>query len=153
MTGLNFTEEEVAEARKRMGYRALIPDKTASMVDPHGALSISEPVLLSNILREATVRGYLHYHTHDSRKSDFGWPDLVLARVAQPMRLIFAELKAEDGELTVFQERWLNVLAANPEIEVYLWRPHHWPYILEVLNAVRWPAYLAGDDTGCWKVT
>lgn len=77
--------------------------------------------------RIATSARWLWYHTHDSRRSPEGFPDLVLVRAP---RLVFAELK-RDGEYTKHggpQQRWLTELAACREHgitlpEVYVWRP------------------------------
>lgn len=69
------------------------------------------------------LAAYLHwtvYHTHDSRRSNAGFPDLVLAR---PPRLIFAELKTEKGRLRPAQSIWKALLEACPGVEYYLWRP------------------------------
>lgn len=67
---------------------------------------------------------WLRYHTHDSRKSHQGFPDLVLVR---PPRVLFIELKgdSEYGKKgpTVEQQAWLEALALCPGVEAYLWRP------------------------------
>lgn len=84
----------------------------------------------------ALHRGWAVYHTFDSRRSQPGFPDLVLVRGA---RLVFAELKRETGQLTLPQQAWekaLTVVAdANPTVEVYTWRPSDWPTVQEVLAA------------------
>lgn len=67
----------------------------------------------------AKFYGWLVYHTHDSRRSVPGFPDLVL--VCGP-RLIFAELKTQKGRITPDQQRWLDALTAA-SVEVYVWRP------------------------------
>jgi hypothetical protein len=58
-----------------------------------------------------------------------GWPDLVLIR--RP-RIIFAELKAEDGVVSEDQRAWLDELAACGQ-HVYVWYPSSWPEIEAVL--------------------
>lgn len=65
------------------------------------------------------------YHTFDSRRSAPGFPDLVLTR--RP-RVIFAELKRDDGRPTVHQEAWLDDLRACGQ-EVFLWKPSDWKSI------------------------
>lgn len=47
------------------------------------------------------------YHTHDSRRSNPGFPDLVLLRGPE---LIFAELKGPKTRVTAEQEDWLAAL-------------------------------------------
>ena len=58
-----------------------------------------------------------------------GWPDLLLVR---GRRLIFAELKAQNGELPQHQRDVLAVLHAVSG-EAYVWRPSDLPFILEEL--------------------
>lgn len=83
------------------------------------------------VLRLAELSGWLRYHTRDSRRSQPGFPDLVLVR--EP-RLIFAELKRSEKEHpTPEQEQWLARLRGCP-VEVYLWRPGDWDEIVQVLR-------------------
>lgn len=74
------------------------------------------------------------YHTHDSRKSRVGFPDLTLVRGS---RLIFAELKGdtEYGRRgpTLGQRQWLAALEAVPNVEVHLWRPQDFDRVVELL--------------------
>ena len=64
-----------------------------------------------------------------------GWPDLVAWRAE---RLLFAELKRDDGRLTAEQQVVLvelqTVAAANPHVEVHVWRPRDWDRVVEVLR-------------------
>ena len=83
---------------------------------------ISEKRLLAAVRELARVSGWLCYHTHDSRRSEAGFPDLVLARGG---RVVFAELKSERGRLRPEQRVWLDALA-EAEHEVHLWRPADW---------------------------
>lgn len=63
--------------------------------------------------------GWMLYHTHDSRRSQAGFPDIVAVKGA---RTIWAELKTEKGKLRQEQREWLDALVeAQPE--VYLVRP------------------------------
>jgi len=59
-----------------------------------------------------------------------GWPDLTLVR---PPRIVFAELKAEDGHLLPEQRRWLDILDDCGQ-EVYLWRPSDFDEIQQILT-------------------
>lgn len=68
----------------------------------------------------ARLGWHRRYHTFDSRRSTYGFPDLVLVR--RP-RLIFAELKTETGRLTRDQQDWLEDLDACGPAETYVWRP------------------------------
>jgi hypothetical protein len=58
------------------------------------------------------------YHTHDSRRSPAGFPDLVLCRD----RVLFRELKTEQGQLTPAQKRWLEALR-SAGADAAVWRP------------------------------
>lgn len=86
---------------------------------------------------QATVRaaasffGWRVYHTHDSRRSDPGFPDLVM--VHRTHGLLFAELKAQKGTTTPQQVAWLEDLT-HAGHRAYLWRPSDWPTIEDVLR-------------------
>jgi hypothetical protein len=102
----------------------------------------------------------LIFHPRIMYRSEPGWPDLTLVR-RRDRRLIFAELKAEDGKLTPRQREVLELLqcletpaavvshaktAADAQamalfvdglrgarIQVFVWRPSDMPKIHEVL--------------------
>src|SRR5207248_11253266 len=80
---------------------------------------IGEKSFMGQVIRLAKLRGWMVYHTHDSRRSASGFPDLVLCR---PSRLIFVELKSEKGKPTMEQIEWLDALSGTGT-EVFLWRP------------------------------
>lgn len=80
----------------------------------------------------ARLSGWVLYHTHDSRRSPAGFPDLVLVRE----RVVFAELKAEKGRVTPEQLAWLGRLW-QAGAEAYLWRPSGWPEIERLLGRRR----------------
>jgi hypothetical protein len=67
-----------------------------------------------------------------------GFPDLVLVR---RQRLVFAELKADRGQVTAAQDLWLGALYAVAEatrqVEVVVWRPRDWPAIERTLGSRR----------------
>jgi len=91
----------------------------------------SEAKWQSEVRELATLYGYyLQYHANDSRRSDPGWPDLVLLR---PGRTLFIELKTNEGKLTVDQDRWIKGLRANGH-ECHVWRPRDREQVLKVLS-------------------
>ena len=98
---------------------------------PPGVRPEPEEQFQQAIIDLARTLGYRAYHTHDSRKSEPGFPDLVLARAADN-RLIYAEVKTETGRTTPDQEWWLQFLAARGE-ETYLWRPSMKEQIVNLL--------------------
>lgn len=71
------------------------------------------------------------YHTHDSRKSAAGFPDLTLVRKAH---LIFVELKTDSGRPTADQLNWLDDLRDVRTVAAELWRPADLSQICEVLR-------------------
>lgn len=71
----------------------------------------------------AHLTGWLLYHTHDSRRSPAGFPDLVLVRA---LRVVYAELKTARGRVTPDQKVWLHALQQAGQ-EVHVWRPGDWP--------------------------
>ena len=81
-----------------------------------------EKDLQEMVIELAQYSGWMHYHTYNSRRSNPGWPDLVLCR--QP-ELIIVELKSAKGQVTKDQKKWLIGLRACG-VEVYVWRPQHW---------------------------
>lgn len=69
------------------------------------------------------------YHTFDSRRSEPGFPDLVLVRD----RVVFVELKRETGKLSDAQREWLTLLA-KARAEVYIARPRDLQLLAQVLG-------------------
>lgn len=93
---------------------------------------VTEEVFLGRVRRYALDHAWTFYHTRDSRRSAAGFPDCVLA---QPGRLLFAELKSTTGKLTQDQAVWLELLRHTiPGVEVYLWTPHDWQDICHILS-------------------
>lgn len=99
---------------------------------------MTEDEFTTSVRQTAEAYGYLAYHTHDSRRSTSGFPDLVMIRVRQlAVRVVIAELKLHPetqkrGRPTDDQERWLEAwravgeaMAGGPAalLRVYVWRP------------------------------
>jgi VRR-NUC domain len=129
----NWNEAELLRILRQPGFGIAHESR------PAVALDTPEKTFLSDVRRLAKAHGWVPYHTHDSRHSDSGFPDLVLARPAtstSPGRLIFAELKRAKTKTTTAQDTWLSVLAHTvPGVEVYLWRPDDIETIVEILTA------------------
>lgn len=88
------------------------------------AKSMSEDDLATQILELAAGLGWaLAYHVPDSRRTNPGFPDWVLANPGQG-RVIYAELKNETRKVTPEQQQWLDALTAAGH-ETYVWRPRH----------------------------
>ena len=77
---------------------------------------------LQDAVRKAAVEnGWLHFHPHDSRRSEPGWPDSVFVKGD---RVLYRELKAAKGRLSPAQRKWLDALVIAGQ-DVAIWRPEH----------------------------
>jgi hypothetical protein len=97
-------------------------------------LAQTEAQFQTAVIEFARLSGWRVYHTHDSRHSEPGFPDLTMVRNGC---LIFAELKADKGRLSPAQREWLadlETVAGWPAVEVYTWRPSQWSEIEEALR-------------------
>ena len=82
---------------------------------------MTEAELLANV-RELCAWLHLEaYHTHDSRRSDSGFPDLVIVGRA----VLWRELKSDRGRLSLDQHRWREHLTAAGA-DWGIWRPADW---------------------------
>ena len=84
----------------------------------------------AQVVEAATLCRWRHYHAYDSRRSDPGWPDLVLVRESE---LVFVELKTELGRVTPDQRSWLDALELAGA-EVHVWRPTDFTAVWERLS-------------------
>lgn len=84
----------------------------------------------AQVVKLADLMHWRWYHTHDSRRSPAGFPDLVLLR--RP-RVIFLELKADRTPVTDAQQRWIDELRACGQ-EAYIARPKHWDRLERILR-------------------
>lgn len=90
---------------------------------------LTEKVFTQMVIDLVHYLGWMAYHTHDSRHSEPGFPDLCMVKDG---RIVFAELKTETGKSTPHQEHWLKELS-KCNAEVYLWRPSDWEDIAATL--------------------
>ena len=84
----------------------------------------------NTVIELAELHRWLVYHTHDSRRSAPGFPDLTMVRDG---KLVFAELKTEQGLLTDDQWNWVEELRQARQL-MYVWRPSDWREIEEILR-------------------
>lgn len=85
------------------------------------AAAMKEDALQAKVIAVARDLGFLAYHTHDSRRSERGWPDLVLVHPTRG-RLLYRELKQEERYPTADQRKWLDALRVAGA-DVGVWRP------------------------------
>jgi hypothetical protein len=82
-------------------------------------LCLTEALWQKQVVGIAQHYAWAVHHHYDSRRSEPGWPDLVLCGHG---RALFVELKTQTGRLRADQRRWLGLLDAAG-CEVGLWRP------------------------------
>lgn len=80
-----------------------------------------EVELQNHVILLASALGWMHYHTHDSRRSPEGFPDLVLVHPSKGWAL-FRELKTERGRYGPRQQEWLDGMSAAG-LDAGTWRP------------------------------
>lgn len=114
---------------------------------------VTEAAWQAQVEQLAKLYRWALYHTRDSRRSEPGFPDLVLVRGPE---LIFAELKTDKGRPSDPQLTWLDALMdvagavhvaaeeafgdlgpeqqrRRPRVEVYVWRPKDFDFVNERL--------------------
>lgn len=85
----------------------------------------SESEFQSHVMTLAKSLGFTQqYHTADSRRSNPGFPDLVLIH-GRTKKLMFVELKAQAGRVSPAQESWLDDLRLGGHV-AEVWRPSDW---------------------------
>jgi VRR-NUC domain len=94
--------------------------------------TITEKAFQHSVLELAQLTGWLTYHTFDSRRSQPGFPDLVMVKDS---RLLFVELKREEGKPSPEQTKWLETLARVEKVSSHLWKPSDWPRLERMLKA------------------
>lgn len=100
------------------------------------AADMSEDDLLATIRTACKVLHLLCYHTYDSRRSERGFPDLVIVGVRG---VLFRELKDEKKKPTIHQQQWIQALQAAGA-DAGLWRPSdlHNGRITSELRSISW---------------
>lgn len=120
-----------------------LDDARVADVDWHGLpqeiwTDMPEDEWQAMVVAKARAFGWEVYHTLDSRGSESGFPDLVLAR--PPLvehvfagRVMYAELKAEGGVQSDAQKKWEKLLRDGGHA-VFLWRPSDWRAVTMILQ-------------------
>jgi hypothetical protein len=105
---------------------------TATIEAPHYLKDLKEREFQDLITEAAVLNGYLTYHTHDSRRSDPGFPDLVCVKPGRP--ILFLEVKAEKGRVSPTQQVWCDTINETEGTALAMVvRPRDWLTLLELL--------------------
>ena len=91
----------------------------------------TEKAVQTAVTQACTRAGWLWYHTHDSRHSPAGFPDVVALKGS---RCLVLELKSATGTLTPAQQTWLAAWRRILGAEVHVVRPDDLETILEVIR-------------------
>jgi hypothetical protein len=91
---------------------------------------LTEKQFMSQVVQLAKLQRWKVYHTFDSRRSESGFPDLVLVRGKTAM---FVELKVGRNHPTEAQYAWLHALG-GAGLYATVWRPKDWDEIRAVLE-------------------
>lgn len=86
----------------------------------------------AQVVALAKTEGWAVYHTHDSRRSEPGFPDLVMVRGVQ---LIILELKTEKGVVSDAQQEWIDKLNKAKRVAASVARPRHWDDVRRALTS------------------
>ena len=125
----------VTRSSMQTGKRGIAGDSArrvrAMATTSERTLRIPEREFLRQIRDLANVFGWKIYHTHNSKHSEKGYPDVTLVRDGD---LIFSELKTNSGRLTPEQTQWIEALGQCRTVEACIWRPSQWDRIVERLR-------------------
>lgn len=93
--------------------------------------AMSERDFMASVIDLARLNGFLVYHTHDSRRSAPGFPDIVAIRGED---LLAIETKSQRGRLTPDQEHWLRAFAGVERVQALLVKPAGWDELAALLS-------------------
>jgi len=93
--------------------------------------TISERAFQAQVIAAAEAMGYLCYHTHDSRRSQPGFPDLIMVR---GYRMVALELKVGRNKPTPEQLVWLAALKEVCQVDALWAKPDDWEQLMEILK-------------------
>ena len=125
---MTYDEAWLAQQLQKPGYHVVGAPAPALPEDT------PEDGFLARIRSLACPYGWETYHTYSSRRSEPGFPDLVLCNGTD---LLLYELKTNTGKATMAQQRWLSLLMRTGCVETGIWRPRDWPDIAARLTRRR----------------
>lgn len=114
-------------------------------------VALNEAAYQDRICDLARILGWLVFHTRPAQSAK-GWRTAVkydgkgftdLVMLHPRGYVIFAEIKADDGSLTVDQKKWgvafdgaMRVID-DPRVRYVVWRPRDWERVVAALEAPR----------------
>jgi len=98
-------------------------------------LKLTHKDMDENVREICKVMGYLHYHTHDSRRSQPGFPDWLIIKEDT---LVFVELKCGKDKLNEDQIKWFVALRRLRRCEAYVVRDQEGLDVLMEFLASKW---------------
>jgi hypothetical protein len=110
---------------------ASLAERAGVLTPPTVVPAVSEAVFMAAVVKLAKEHGWSVYHTHDSRRSPSGFPDLVCVRGHVCLAW---ELKSADGIVTLQQAHWLQLLGQVTQVEAGVWRPAEWEAVVQRLR-------------------
>ena len=84
---------------------------------------MSEKAYQDQIVQLAKANNWLVYHTYDSRRSEPGFPDLIMVK---GRRLIAIEVKKEGKKTTPAQDMWISAMNLVVSTSAWVARPSDW---------------------------
>ena len=93
---------------------------------------VSEAAFMAAVVKIARQHTWLVYHTHNSKRSPEGFPDLICARAGSPLLAI--ETKTDTGQVTPAQAAWLAALGQCTGVVAEVWRPQDMEEICRTLR-------------------
>jgi hypothetical protein len=84
---------------------------------------VSEAVFTTQVVKLAESYNFKAYHTHDSRRSSPGFPDIV-ATCGDRKMTVYVELKTETGRIRPEQVEWIRELRRSGQ-RAFIARPRH----------------------------
>ena len=108
-------------------------DRYVRRGQPDPLPALTEAVWQGTIMRVLKDAGFMTYHTHDSRRSPSGWPDVAAIKPTGGT-LYLCELKTETGIVSQAQAAWLEALGGCTGVVAEVWRPS---MLQEVVDKLR----------------
>jgi hypothetical protein len=94
------------------------------------AAEISEKDYQQQIVDLARLQGWRVFHCFDSRRSEPGFPDLILVR---GITMLCMEVKREDAKMDTAQQVWLDLLQQVRTVSAVMVKPSQWGIVAETL--------------------